>query len=98
MPTDRALRPRCSRYIRARGAGPPEAISEAGAAPEIDRHTLSVRASRTLMVINRRPGSPDCSGDAYALTVHSKSKSKARFMTMRFRDARTDGHGGAVAH
>ena len=24
--TDRALRPSCSRYIRARGAGPPEAI------------------------------------------------------------------------
>ena len=33
--------------------------------------------SLTLMVINRRPGSPDCSGDAYTLTVHSKSKSKA---------------------
>ena len=32
MPTDRALwpRPSCSRYIRARGAGPPEAIGEAG--------------------------------------------------------------------
>ena len=26
MPTDRALRHSCSRYIRARGAGPPEAI------------------------------------------------------------------------
>ena len=29
MPTDRALRHSCSRYIRARGAGPPEAIGEA---------------------------------------------------------------------
>ena len=28
-------------------------------------------------IINRRPGSPDCSGDAYTLTAHSKSKSKA---------------------
>ena len=28
MPTDRALRHSCSRYIRARGAGPPEAIGE----------------------------------------------------------------------
>ena len=31
--TDRALRPSCSRYIRARGAGPPEAIGEAGGRP-----------------------------------------------------------------
>ena len=31
--TDRALRPSCSRYIRARGAGPPEAIVEAGGRP-----------------------------------------------------------------
>ena len=28
-------------------------------------------------LINRRPGSPDCSSDAYTLTVHSMSKSKA---------------------
>jgi len=41
VPTDRALRPSCSPYIRARGAGPPEAIGEGklGAAPEVDRHT-----------------------------------------------------------
>ena len=31
--TDRTLRPSCSRYIRARGAGPPEAIGEAGGRP-----------------------------------------------------------------
>ena len=33
MHTDRALRPSCSRYIRARGAGPPEAIGEAEGRP-----------------------------------------------------------------
>ena len=33
MPTGRALRPSCSRYIRARGAGPFEAIGEAGGRP-----------------------------------------------------------------
>ena len=33
VPTGRALRPSCSRYIRARGAGPPEAIGEAGGRP-----------------------------------------------------------------
>ena len=45
MPTDRALRHSCSRYIRARGAWPPEAIGELvklRAAPEIDRHTLQL--------------------------------------------------------
>ena len=33
VPTGRALRPSCSRYIRARVAGPPEAITEAGGRP-----------------------------------------------------------------
>ena len=40
MPTDRALRHSCSRYIRARGAGPPEV--KLRAAPETDRHTLQL--------------------------------------------------------
>ena len=66
MPTDCALRHSCSRYIRARGAGPPEAtLVKLGAAPEIDRHTLqlseppprhgcqSARHELSFMVINR---------------------------------------------
>ena len=39
---------------------------------------ISPRVTNSHVVINRRPGSPDCSGDAYALTVHSKSKSKSK--------------------
>ena len=31
----------------------------------------------------------------YALTVHSKSKSKAAYVHMRVRDAQTGGHGWA---
>ena len=56
------LRPSCSRYIRARGAGPPEAIGEAGGRLRIGRHTLQlsdpaqpwrpVDASRTLMAMS----------------------------------------------
>ena len=38
---------------------------------------------------------------ALAMRMHSQCIARARarrFMTMRVRDARTDGHGGAVAH
>ena len=64
MPTDRALRPSCSRYIRARGAGPPEAIGEAGGRPRnrsshpaaqcaLPPPWPSVCVSRALMAISR---------------------------------------------
>ena len=80
MPTDRALRPSCSRYIpiRARGAGPPEAIGlrckvKLGAAPEIDRHTLQLSEpprpamATSLRVTNPHGHKPPCSCSCYAL-------------------------------
>lgn len=55
MPTDRALRPSCFRYIRARGAGPPEAIGvKLGAAPEVGRHTLQLSEPCTAMATSLR--------------------------------------------
>ena len=62
--TDRAQRHSCSRYIRARGAGPPEAIGEAGGRPRnrsshpaaqcaLPPPWPSVCVSRALMAISR---------------------------------------------
>ena len=79
MPTDRALRPFCSRYIRARGAGPPEAIGEAGgAALEIDRHTLQLSeacpaVATSLRVMNSHVDISRLAFSCYALLVHSAS-------------------------